>query len=50
VHPCAAPCIPLQSRRRNYAPLLASPTLSQAEGRRFDPGLALQYNTTLNYN
>ncbi len=39
---CAAPCRCSQSRSCKYALLLGVLALSQAEGRRFEPGLALQ--------
>jgi hypothetical protein len=41
----AAPCRCSQSRRRKYALFLGTLALSQAEGRRFEPGLALQQTT-----
>ena len=39
---CAAPRRCSQSRSRKYALLLGTLALSPAEGRRFEPGLALQ--------
>jgi len=39
---CAALCMALQGRSAKYALLLTLGTASQAEGRRFEPGLALQ--------
>ncbi len=39
---CAAPYRCSQSRSCKYALLLGALALSQAEGRRFEPGLALQ--------
>ena len=45
----AAVCRDLPGRERKYLLFLGPPTFSQAEGRRFEPGLALQFasNRTL---